>query len=260
MIFFYGCNGAFFCLILIGEYFVPLRTLTHSRLERWTKNISFYFLATIVIRLLSTAFIANLAYYSWKNGWGLLNILDLSPFIRFFLSLILLDLSVYLLHVFNHKVHLGWRFHRVHHTDLDFDLTTGILFHPLEGLFSFFVRQPFVLLVGPSPQAVVIFDFFFLLVLLLTHANVRVHPVIDRVFRWFFVTPDMHRIHHSIDWDESNSNYGFSLSLWDRLFKTYRNRAGLPREKMKMGLMEFQSPEDIKLGRLLVFPFMKKRG
>lgn len=257
--FFYGCYLVLFCLISIWEYFAPRRPLTHSRLGRWTKNFFLYLITAVIIQSLSTLTITNLAYYTWKNGWGLLNILPISPLVRFFLTLILLDLMVYLLHVFNHKVHFGWRFHRVHHTDLDLDSTSGVLFHPLEGLFSFFIRQPFVLLVGPSPEAIFVFDVFFLMVLLLTHANVRVHPLIDRAFRWVFVTPDMHRIHHSVDWDESNSNYGFSLSGWDRLFKTYRGQSGIPPEKMKLGLKEFQTPEDLKMVRILALPFLKKR-
>ena len=248
-----------FVFLSIWEYFAPRRHPTQPRLKRWGSNFSFYAIDTVLLASLSTAAITNLAYFTWKNGWGLLNHLPLSPWVQFFLSLVLLDLQVYALHVLYHKNPIGWRFHRVHHLDLDMDSSTGVLFHPFESLVSFIVRQPFVLLIGPSPLAVLVFDAFFILALFLTHANVRVWQALDRLLRLVFITPDMHRVHHSTDWVESNSNYGFSLSWWDYLFRTYRNRPAPTQVNMELGLSEFQTTRETGILRRLVFPFVKKR-
>jgi len=256
---FYAFYGALCVLVSAAEFFLPRRAPTQPRLSRWIPTFSIFILNTMFMQFLSTATTASLAYFTWKSGWGLLNQWQLPALPLFLLSLLLLDFQVYGLHWLYHKIPWGWRFHRVHHTDMDLDNTSGLRFHPLEALVSFLVRQPFILLIGPSPFAVYFFDGYHLLAALLTHANIRLTPFLDKVLRWVFVTPDMHRIHHSTDWDESNSNFGFSISWWDRLFKTYRSSPGLPQEKMALGLADYQSREQVGFGKLLLFPFFKKR-
>ncbi len=250
-----------FVLVFLStlEYLIPRRLPQHSRFRRWVSNLSIYLIDQLILRSLATVVITNLAYFTWKNGWGLLNHLPLSPWAQLIISLLLLDLMGYAFHVLYHKVPWGWRFHRVHHLEMDLDSTSGLLFHPFESLVSFLVRQPFVLLIGPAPLAVFLFDSMVVIADLLTHANIRVHPALDRILRWVFVTPDMHRIHHSTNRDESNSNYGFSTSLWDRLFRTYLPQAGLAQERMELGLKEFQPAQSFGLLRLLAFPFLGKK-
>ena len=254
----YGCYFAFFVLISSFEILNSRRSPVLSRGNRWPTNFGLFFINSLLLQLVSTAFISNLAYFTWKNGWGLLNHLDMNPVVQFLLSILLLDLMAYVSHVIYHKVPLGWKFHRVHHLDMDMDSTTGLLFHPFESLVSFIVRQPFVLLVGPSPLGVFFFDSIVLFVSLATHANIRFYPGLDRILKWLVVTPDMHRIHHSTEWVESNSNYGFLLSIWDRLFRTYVKRAKVPQDNMELGLKEFRDPRFFRIPQTLKFPFWKK--
>ena len=255
---YYTSYAAVFALLSALEYFWPRRIPTTSRLFRWPPNLSLFIINMILLQSLSTLTTADLAYLAWKNGWGLLNQFNLPTLSLLFLSLLLLDLEAFALHFIYHKIPWGWRFHRVHHTDLDLDATSGLRFHPLESLVTFLVRQPFILLAGPSPLAVFVFDSLIVLSSFLTHANIRLWPAFDRILRWFFVTPDMHRIHHSADWGESNSNFGVSLSWWDRLFMTYRSQPKVAAEKLPLGIQEFPSQSQLGLTSLLVMPFLKR--
>ena len=212
-----------------------------------------------MLQLISTAAVSNLAYISWKNKWGLLNHTSLSPLFSFFISYLLLDLKAYGRHLLFHKIPFAWRFHQIHHSDLDVDVTTGQRFHPGETLISFVFDLIFIVLIGPSFVAVFTFDSFIFIFSFINHANIRVFPLLDKILRWFVITPEMHRVHHSIDLIESNSNFGFMFPWWDYLFRTYLAQPAAPHEKMRLGLAELRSFESLRLPGLLMMPFRKKR-
>lgn len=221
--------------------------------------MAIFFISFCVIQTLNTATMADLAYLAQKNGWGLLNQFDL-PFLgRFLISFLFLDFQSYALHRFYHKVSWAWRFHRVHHSDMDLDVTSGSRLHPFEELVTFGAQQVFVVLLGPSFSAVALYNLFVFISTPFSHANIRLFPWLDRALRWFTITPEMHRIHHSMDWDESNSNFGFLFPWWDYLLGTYRAQPEKPHHRMKLGLAQFRAERYLLLPWLLAFPFLKKR-
>ena len=199
-----------------------------------------------------------MAYIAWKNHWGLLNQFSLNPWVAFFISFLVLDIYHYSQHVLFHKISIAWRIHRTHHADVDVDVTSSQRFHPFETLMVFVVRQAFVLVFGPFYLSVIVFDFTAEILGFITHANIRIPISVDRLVRYLFITPDMHRIHHSVETDESNSNFGGLLSWWDYLFNTYKAAPKQPREKMVFGLPEFRSARYFKFHWILAFPFLNQ--
>jgi sterol desaturase/sphingolipid hydroxylase (fatty acid hydroxylase superfamily) len=202
----------------------------------------------------------GVAAFAADRGMGLLNVFHVSYPLAILLSMLALDLAIYLQHLMFHAVPLFWRAHRVHHADLDFDVTTGIRFHPFEIGLSLLIKFAVILVLGVPAVAVLAFEVLLNASSMFSHGNVRVPAAIDRYLRWLVVTPDMHRVHHSIDPRETNSNFGFNLAWWDRLFGTYRAQPQAGHEAMTIGIAQFRSPRDLKFDRMLLQPFRTEDG
>ena len=238
--FFFGV----FTAVALWELAAPRRQLTVSRGIRWLNNIALVFLNSLLLRLLFPAAAVGMAAWASDHGWGIFNTFD-SPFwLATAVSVVAMDCVIYLQHVMVHAVPALWRLHRVHHADLDFDVTTGSRFHPLEIILSMLIKFATIAVLGPPVVAVVIFEVLLNATAMFNHGNLRLPLPLDRVLRWFVVTPDMHRVHHSIEEDETNSNFGFNLPWWDRLFGTYRDQPRAGHEGMTIGISTFR---DIRL-------------
>lgn len=245
-----------FGLMALWELIAPRRTLTVSKSVRWANNLGLVALNTLVLRMLFPAAAVGVAALAQERGWGLLNIYPLHPALALVLAVVALDLVIWLQHVMVHAVPALWRLHRVHHADLDYDLTTGARFHPLEIILSMLIKFGTILVLGPSVVAVVIFEVLLNASSMFNHGNVRLPESVDRILRWIIVTPDMHRVHHSVLEDETNSNFGFNLSLWDRLFGTYRDQPRAGHLGMTIGILDYRDPRDASwLPGLLTMPF-----
>lgn len=253
--FFAGVLGA----MVLWERLAPRRALTVSKAVRWANNLGIVVLNSLVVRLLLPAGAVGVAVLVTDRGWGLLNELALSPALAVVLSVIALDLVIYLQHVMFHSVPILWRLHRVHHADLDFDVTTGLRFHPIEILLSLFIKFAAILLLGPPVVAVLAFEVILNATAMFNHGNVRMPRGVDRVLRWFVVTPDMHRVHHSVLDREANSNFGFNVPWWDRLFGTYLGQPSQGHEGMTLGIRRYRSTRQVAwLPGMLALPFAGK--
>jgi len=244
-----------FLLMASWEILSPRRVLRTGKAARWFRNLGIVALNTVVLRLLFPAAAVGMAWVAEEQSWGLLNNVALPFWLAVAASVVALDLLVYLQHVMFHAVPALWRLHMVHHADLDFDFTTGNRFHPLEIVLSMLLKTAAVAALGPPVVAVLIFEVVLNATAMFNHANVRIPLAVDRVLRWFVVTPDMHRVHHSIVAAETNSNFGFNLPWWDRLLGTYRDQPRAGHEEMTIGLRQFRDPGRLGLGRMLVLPF-----
>ena len=249
-----------FALVALWEVANPRRRLSRPRWLRWYANLGIVALNTICVRLLVPLAPAGLAVVAESRGWGLLNLVALPFWLEVAVSLVVLDLVIYFQHVLFHAVPTLWRLHRMHHADVDFDVTTGSRFHPVEIALSILVKMAAVLVLGPPAAAVVVFDVLLNGTSMFNHGNVRLPPRLDGVLRWLVVTPDMHRVHHSDIPAETNSNFGFNLPWWDRLFGTYRAQPRLGHESMTIGLDTFREPGDLHLHRMLVQPLRPGAG
>ncbi len=250
-----GSFVAVFAIMALWEVIAARRELCQSRQKRWIANLGICVLDSLLVRLFFPAAAVGLALLAESEGWGLLNRIDLPVALSVAVSVILLDLTIYLQHVMFHAVPALWRFHMVHHADQDFDLTTGIRFHPIEILLSIVIKSGVIAALGPPPAAVFLFTVLLNATSMFNHANVRLRTGIDRWLRWILVTPDMHRVHHSVEIDESNSNFGFNLPWWDRLFGTYRAQPRAGHEEMVLGVEHLQEPEPKSLLGLLTLSF-----
>jgi sterol desaturase/sphingolipid hydroxylase (fatty acid hydroxylase superfamily) len=228
-----------------------------NRLQRWRANLGLVAIDAIAVRLIFPVAAVGAAALAEARGWGLLNALDLPAWLSFAMALVVLDLAIYAQHVAFHKVPALWRLHRVHHSDVDLDATTGLRFHPVEIVLSMAFKVALVLALGAPAVAVVVFEVGLNALAMFNHANVRLPLRVDRVLRRLIVTPDMHRVHHSIHRDETDSNYGFNLSVWDRLFRTYRAQPRDGHEAMSIGLDVFRDAGDGTLRRLLTQPLAR---
>lgn len=249
-----------FALVALWEVAAPRRALSQPRWLRWYGNIGIVAFNTAVVRLLVPLAPVALAVLATERGWGLLNLVALPFWFEVALSVIVLDLVIYLQHVMFHAVPALWRLHRMHHADLDFDVTTGSRFHPVEIFLSVLLKMAAVAVIGPPAVAVLIFEVLLNGTSMFNHGNVRLPAALDRVLRWFVVTPDMHRVHHSDIPAETNSNFGFNLPWWDRLFGTYRAQPALGHEGMTVGLDVFREAGELHLHRMLLQPFRRGRG
>ncbi len=249
-----------FAIMALWEVFAPRRDLSVSRRIRWTNNLGIVFLNTAVLRVVIPTAAVGLALFAEENSWGLLNQLDLLGWQEFVVAVLILDFSIYLQHVLFHAVPLFWRLHRMHHADLDFDVTTGARFHPVEIILSMIIKLMVVAALGPSAIAVLVFEIVLNGTAMFNHSNVRIPLGLDRLLRLFVVTPDMHRVHHSVIPDEANSNYGFNVPWWDRLFGTYRAQPCEGHEGMTIGIDQFREPRELWLDRMLFQPLRKKVG
>ena len=255
--------GAFIFIFLamaLWETLWPRRQQAFTRRARWPHNIGLLLVDVAVLRIFapSTAIAVGLA--GELHGWGLVNALALPSWIAIPLAVVLLDLTIYFQHVMFHAVPTLWRLHRVHHTDLDFDVTTGTRFHPIEILISTGIKCAAVAAIGAPAIAVLAFELLLNGTAMFNHANARLPKVVDQLLRWIVVTPDMHRVHHSVVYNETNSNFGFNLSWWDRIFGTYRAQPAAGHQAMTIGVDAFRAREDLRLDRLLVQPFRESAG
>lgn len=241
-----------FALVLIAQRVYPLRALPGGW-RRGATNIALVVVNTALLRVAFPLLAFDLALSLDEAGRGLLR--SLPPVAAALTGIVLLDVAIYWQHRLLHIVPFLWRLHRVHHADTGFDVTTGVRFHPLEIVVSMLIKLGLIALLGVPPLAVLVFELALSAGSIITHANVSLPPRIDRAVRWVFVTPDMHRIHHSVHQDETNSNFGFHLSLWDRLFGSYRARPRDGQREMAIGLNEFRNSRDQTLWALLLNPF-----
>lgn len=251
---------AFFGVLALmagAEFMFPRRRLTVSKLRRWASNLGIVFLNSFVVRLLLPATAAAFAVFASQHGWGLFNyFFDVPVWFAIIASVLILDFAIYLQHVMFHAVPALWRLHRMHHADLDFDVTTGARFHPIEILLSMFIKFAVIAVIGAPAVAVIIFEILLNASSMFNHGNLRLPLAFDRVLRLFVVTPDMHRVHHSIEDYETNSNFGFNLPWWDRLFGTYKDQPDAGHEAMTIGIRDFREPKLASdLPGMLILPF-----
>lgn len=242
------------------ELLAPMRPLTASKLCRWGGNLTIVILNTVIARLFFMGGVVATAVMAQERGWGLMNVVDGPVWLEIGIAIVALDLIIYLQHQVFHYVPILWRFHMMHHSDLDLDVSSGVRFHPVEIIISSGVKALSVLLLGVAPLAVVIFEIVLNATALFNHSNVRMPHGVERVARYFIVTPDMHRIHHSVDPRETNSNYGFNVPWWDRLFGTYCAEPALGQLGMKIGLEHLGPPVCLNLFMMLRFPFVNNLG
>lgn len=249
--------GGIFGIMIIWEYCRPRRQLHFRRAQRWPVNIGLAVFNMILMRLT----IGSLAYISaldaLANGFGLLNQLSSPKWLAVLTTLFFLDFAIYCQHIIMHKWPLLWRLHQVHHTDIEFDATTAVRFHPLEIVLSMIYKVACIYLIGADPAAVIAFEIILNGAATFNHSNVNISPAIDKLLRMFIITPDMHRIHHSTEPSETDSNYGFSISLWDRLCQTYTADPKEPQTIMAIGLKPYRQLRDLGFAQLLKLPFTK---
>jgi len=237
------------------EAAAPRRPRSYTRFRRWPSNLAIVVLNTALLRILLPSGAVGLALLAEKRGWGLFNNLPAPPWATLMASVVLLDLAIYLQHVMFHAVPALWRVHRMHHADLDFDVTTGARFHPIEIVLSMLIKFGVVVALGAPALAVLIFEVLLNATSMFNHGNARIPARLDRYLRWFVVTPDMHRVHHSIVVNETNSNFGFNLPWWDRLLGTYRDQPAAGHEGMTIGIEQFREGRELRLDRMLLQPF-----
>ncbi len=250
--FFFGI----FALMAWWEIRAPRRALSVPKRQRWTSNIGLVVLNTLLLRLLFPAAAVGMAIFAAEQGWGFFNYYDVPLWLAVVVSVVALDLVIWVQHVLVHAVPALWRLHRVHHADLDYDLTTGARFHPLEIILSMLIKLATIAVLGPPVAAVILFEVILNGMAMFNHANVSLPPALDRVLRWLVVTPDMHRVHHSVEDDETNSNFGFNLSCWDRWFGTYREQPRAGHDAMIIGIRGYRDPAEVdRLPGMLALPF-----
>ena len=250
--------GVVFLAVALVERWAPRRQAGTATAPRWIANLGLVMVDSLMLRLLSAASAVGTALAVEAQGWGMFNhLLRTPPWLEGLVAVVLLDFAIYLQHVLFHAVPLLWRFHRVHHSDRDFDVTTGVRFHPVEILLSLIYKMGVVAALGLPVIAVLVFEIILNATSLFNHGNVFLPVGVDRVLRWFLVTPDMHRVHHSPLPVETNSNFGFNLPWWDRLFGTYRAQPAAGHTAMAIGLDDVHQPDRWPLLGLLAMPFRR---
>jgi len=250
-----GAAAAVFVAMALWEWLAPRRRLATGRRPRWPGNLGIWAIDSAAIRLLGPLTVVGAALLVADKGWGLFVVLGLPYWTALVAGVIALDLVIYAQHVVFHHVPWLWRLHRMHHADLDIDVTTGVRFHPLEILLSLAIKMAAVVTLGVPAEAVVIFEVLLNATSLFNHSNVALPPRLERVARWIVVTPQMHQVHHSIARDETDSNFGFNLPWWDRLFGTYRAAPKAGEAGLTIGLPIFRERAELRLWRLLTQPF-----
>lgn len=244
-----------FTIMALWELAFPRRILKNARTHRWFINLTVTFLNPVILRLLLPLPATGVALIAKEKGWGLFNNLPIDSLTAGILAIILLDLAIYLQHLFFHYVNFFWRFHRVHHTDLDIDVTTGARFHPVEIILSMVIKITIVIITGAPAWSVLAFEIILNSTSMFNHSNVLMPLHIDKILRKVIVTPDFHRVHHSVLAQEHNRNFGFNLSLWDRLFGTYQDQPEAGHKGMTIGLSDFREANRLTLPYLLALPF-----
>ncbi len=250
-----GAFAGVLAAMALWELLAPRRRQAVGRARRWPNNLGVVVLDTLLVRLVFAGAAIGTAVLAEAHGWGLFRALDAPAWLAITASVILLDLAIYLQHVLFHAVPLLWRLHRMHHADLDIDVTTGVRFHPIEILLSMGIKLAVVAALGAPAAAVLIFEVLLNATSMFNHGNVRLPARLDRVLRWIVVTPEMHRVHHSVLPRETNSNFGFNLPWWDRMFGTYRAQPQAGHQGMTIGIEQFRDPRELRLDRMLTQPF-----
>ncbi len=246
-------------LMMLLEAGVPRRPRTLGRSQRWPANLGIVVLNTVTARLVLPLPPVAVALWAADSSIGLFNIINVPAFAAIVVCVVLLDFAIYLQHIVFHKVPILWRLHRMHHADTEIDVTTGIRFHPIEIILSLIIKMALIMVLGAPAVAVIIFEIVLNATSMFNHANFRLPLGADRLLRLFIVTPDMHRVHHSWHRDETDSNFGFSLSVWDRLCGTYRAQPRDGHDDMTIGLHEFRRGSDRGLWGLITIPFRQDR-
>jgi len=256
MSFFFGM----LVVIALWELAAPKRVLTISKSVRWMNNLGLVFLNSVILRLIFPAAAIGVAAFATEQGWGLFNYFSDLPFwFAVIASVVIMDFVIYVQHVMVHAIPVLWRLHRVHHADLDYDVTTGSRFHTIEIILSMLIKFATILLLGPPIIAVIIFEIVLNATAMFNHGNIALPKTLDKYLRLLLVTPDMHRVHHSTEDDEANSNFGFSLPWWDRLFGTYRDQPRAGHQGMTIGINKYRDPKQVSwLPGMLMFPFVGK--
>ncbi|MES9903648.1 MAG: sterol desaturase family protein [Sedimenticola sp.] len=253
--FFFGV----FAVIALWETASPCRQLTRSKAVRWGNNLLLVFLNSMILRLLFPAAAVGVAVTAQEQGWGLLNIYQVPSPLALIIAVVALDFAIYVQHVMVHAIPALWRLHRVHHADPDYDVTTGARFHPIEIILSMLIKFAVIMVLGPSVAAVVVFEVMLNATAMFNHGNIQLPRGVDRLLRLLLVTPDMHRVHHSVEDDETNSNFGFSLPWWDRLFGTYRDQPRAGQQGMTIGIHTYREAKQVTwLSGMLILPFIGK--
>ncbi len=241
--------------MMVVEAIAPRRNLIQGRARRWPSNLGIVIVNTLLMRLIIPLPPVGIAFMATERGWGLFNIWTAPTAIALVGSFLLLDIAIYGQHFAFHKVGALWRLHRMHHADVDVDVTTGSRFHPVEIALSIGIKMALVVVIGAPAAAVLLFEIALNATSLFNHANINLPRTLDAAVRLVVVTPDMHRVHHSLHRDETDSNFGFNLPWWDHLFGTYRAQPRDGHEAMALGISEFRDPREQRLDRMLVQPF-----
>ncbi len=249
-----------FAVMALWEMASPRRPLTRPKGERWLTNILLTAFNTALVRFAVPAIAVSAAVLAEAQGWGLFHWVAWPSLAVVITCVIALDFLIYVQHLVFHRVPVLWRLHRVHHTDLDFDVTTALRFHPIEIVLSLFIKAAAVIALGAPVEAIILFEVVLNATAMFNHGNIRLPLPVDAIVRLIMVTPDMHRVHHSVHAAEFNSNFGFNLSIWDRLLRTYRNQPADGHDDMVIGLNDFREPVDLALPFLLIQPFRNIPG
>ena len=255
-----GCAVTVFLALAFWEAMRPRRRRAFARLRRWPSNLAIALLNLALVRVLVPAGVVGAAVFAGANGWGMLNLLPAPPWAALLIAVVALDLIVYLQHLLFHASRALWRVHRMHHSDLDFDVTTGLRFHPFEIFLSMLIKVAAVVALGAPAAAVVVFEVLLNASSMFNHANLLLPRRVDRALRKVIVTPDMHRVHHSCDPIETNSNFGFNFSWWDRVFGTYREQPAAGQRGMTIGVDGLAANASLRLDRMLIQPFARGAG
>ncbi len=255
-----GCYAAVFAAMALWEWRAPRRKLAAGRKPRWPGNLGILAVDIAAVRLLVPITAVGAALIAAERGWGLFHLLGLPLWVAVVAGVVVLDLVIYLQHVVFHYVPVLWRLHRMHHADIDIDVTTGLRFHPLEILLSLAIKVAAVAALGVPAVAVLIFEVLLNATAMFNHSNVKLPPKLDTFARWIVVTPQMHQVHHSIVRAETDSNFGFNLPWWDRLFGTYRDKPAAGEDGIVIGLPVFRDLAELRITRMLSQPFRSSKG
>ena len=243
-----------FILLAVLEHYFPRRTLKYSKVQRWLSNFGISALNTLLTRLLMPIAAVAAAIFAAEQNLGLLNLINLPVWLGIVAFLLIFDLTIYFQHRLFHAIPVLWRLHRMHHTDMDYDVSTGNRFHPLSILISSAIKLALIFVIGPLPVAVIAAEILLNASSMFNHSNLKIGLGLEKALRHFVVTPDMHRVHHSSNPAEHSNNFGFNFPWWDKLFGSYQDQPELGHEKMEIGIQGLSSPDSIGLGKLLLQP------
>lgn len=244
-------------LLFIAEQLSPRRKTKRSKTSRWFNNFGLVVLNSIVLKLVAPIGATGVALYANSQEWGLFNIVSMNGWLELIATLVILDFAIYWQHVVFHKIPWLWQLHLVHHADVELDASTGVRFHLLEILLSFAIKCAVIATLGASATAVLIFEIVLNATAMFNHSNFKLPSWLDRLLKFFIVTPDMHVVHHSVEHDEMNTNFGFNLPWWDYLFRTYRGEPKLGHEHIEIGTNQFRGHKSERLHWMLLLPFVR---